>query len=283
MPGESGPDAGAAVEEVSSFSFEIPEGVQAGVTLKVTAPDNVQLHIPVSANVQGGDKMVMVKGAEGKWGIKHIVRAAETPAPSVPTPAGAAAGAAGAPALQTKTAEDIVCRAALKTTKGTIHMQIVPSWAPKGSQRFLQLITDKYYTDLAIYRAVPGFLVQFGVTSDTARVTKYEAIPDDELRGVPITEGMVCFAASGANTRTATICIFLHDFPQLGKKPWETPIGKVTDESLAVLRSIYTGYGDMPQCGGNGPDPIQLQDRGNSYILEEFPNIDFVESASWEC
>ena len=26
------------------------------------------------------------------------------------------------------------------------------------------------------------------------------------------------------------------------------------------LRSIYTGYGDMPQCGGSGPDPIQLQD-----------------------
>eukprot|EP00440_Ansanella_granifera_P033250 gb/GFBE01036075.1/.p1 GENE.gb/GFBE01036075.1/~~gb/GFBE01036075.1/.p1 ORF type:complete len:272 (+),score=78.18 gb/GFBE01036075.1/:1-816(+) len=267
-----------AAEEAETFSFEVPEGVTPGTTMKVVAPDGVQLHIPTPGNVKPGDQMALQKNPEtGKWGIKHIIRS-EKPGKTPATTE-----------LKTKTAEEIamdlsqahVCKATLQTTKGAINIRICPMWAPKGAQRFLQLITDKYYTDLAIYRAVPGFLIQFGVTSNTVQSSKYEAIPDDELRGVPVTEGMVCFAASGANTRAATICIFLGEFPQLGKNSWETPIGKVCDEDLAVLRSIYTGYGDMPQCGGSGPDPIQLQDKGNSYIVEEFPKCDFVESATW--
>eukprot|EP00434_Breviolum_minutum_P045023 symbB.v1.2.040282.t1/scaffold7123.1/size13202/2 len=244
------------VEEVTSFSFEIPQGVKEGVKLKVVAPDQVTLHIPVPNNVVAGDKMVMVKSLDGKWGIKHVVRGEGHAAPALPMPA------------QTKSADDVardlsqpyVCTVELRTTKGMIILRVVPSWAPKGAQRFLQLITDKYYTDLPIYRAVPDFLIQFGVSGDADQNWKYEAIEDDESRGVPFLEGMVCLAASSQNSRMATLCIFLTDFPQLGKKSWETPFARVSEESLPVLRSIYTGYGDMPQCGGSGPDPIQLQD-----------------------
>jgi len=277
------PEEAETVEEVLSFSFEIPENAAPGVTLKVVAPDNVQLHIPVAANILPGDMMTMQKVADGKWGIKHVARAEATPVQAVPPALNAGEVVMRSAAqLEKDLSQPHVCRATLNTTKGAINIRIMPSWAPKGTQRFLQLITDKYYTDLAIYRAVPDFLIQFGVTSDPSRNDKYEAIQDDELRGIPVEEGMVCFAASGANTRTATICIFLGTFSELGKNPWETPIGKVTDESLAVLRSIYTGYGDMPQCGGAGPDPIQLEDKGNGYILEEFPKCDFVESAGWD-
>jgi len=265
------------VEEVTSFSFEIPQGVKEGVKLKVVAPDQVTLHIPVPNNVVAGDKMVMVKSLDGKWGIKHVVRGEGHAAPALPMPA------------QTKSADDVardlsqpyVCTVELRTTKGMIILRVVPSWAPKGAQRFLQLITDRYYTDLPIYRAVPDFLIQFGVSGDADQNWKYEAIEDDESRGVPFLEGMVCLAASSQNSRMATLCIFLTDFPQLGKKSWETPFARVSEESLPVLRSIYTGYGDMPQCGGSGPDPIQLQDRGNSYIKESFPKCDYVESAEW--
>ena len=44
----------------------------------------------------------------------------------------------------------------------------------------------------------------------------------------------------------------------------QTPCADAFDV-FARLRSIYTGYGDMPQCGGSGPDPIQLQD---SYSMQ---------------
>ncbi|CAE8743909.1 unnamed protein product, partial [Polarella glacialis] len=267
--------AAAIEEEAIAFSFEVPDGVQTGVVLKVMAPDNVQLHIPCPGNVQPGDRMTMQKTADGKWGIKHIVRPEAPPAAPVLESFAREVACRPDAQLEKDLNEPHVCTTVLTTSKGDIRLRIVPSWAPKGSQRFLQLVMDKYYTDLAIYRAVPDFLVQFGVVNDPARNSKYEAIEDDDLRGIPVTEGMVCFAASGADTRVATICIFLGEFPQLGKNSWETPIGKVCDESMALLRSLYTGYGDMPQCGGSGPDPIELEDKGNDYITEHFPQCDF--------
>mmetsp|Transcript_33377 Transcript_33377/g.74387 ORF Transcript_33377/g.74387 Transcript_33377/m.74387 type:complete len:575 (+) Transcript_33377:122-1846(+) len=168
----------------------------------------------------------------------------------------------------------------LYTTKGPILVRVVPSWAPLGVARFLDLIDDGYYSEIAIYRAVPGFLVQFGIIKDPQRSSRYERIRDDPLVGVPVEEGSVVFAASGPNTRKATICIFLADYPELGHSPWETPLGKVSAESLQTLHDIFTGYGDIPQCGGAGPDPIKLEDLGNSYITSNFPESDFVIGAS---
>mmetsp|Transcript_51369 Transcript_51369/g.122057 ORF Transcript_51369/g.122057 Transcript_51369/m.122057 type:complete len:568 (-) Transcript_51369:62-1765(-) len=168
----------------------------------------------------------------------------------------------------------------LYTTKGPLLIKVVPSWAPMGAARFLELIDDGYYSEIAIYRAVPDFLVQFGIIKDLQRSSRYDRIRDDPLVGVPVEEGSVVFAASGANTRKATICIFLADYPELGHSPWETPLGKVCGESLQTLHDIFTGYGDIPQCGGSGPDPLKLEDMGNSYITTNFPECDFVIGAS---
>jgi len=274
---------GEAKMVAKSFAFEIPEGIKAGVTLKVRAPDGVQLHIPLPASVHGRDRMCMTKSAEtGKWGIKHVERAdepAEPPAIAV-EPQGQVTRRSDAE-LEKDLGDRNVCLVSLSTTKGDIRIRLVPSWAPNGAKRFLELVTNKYYTDLAIYRAVPKFLVQFGVTDDAKRNTCYEPIPDDQVRGVPITAGTVCFAASGPNTRATTLCIFLESFKQLGGNSWETPIGKVSPESMSVLNSLHTSYGDMPQCGGGGPDPITLEEQGNTYIKESFPACDFVASAEW--
>lgn len=270
--------------DAAEFAFDLPEGVEKGTVLQVKAPDGVLLKIPTPGNVCAGDRMHMEKSAStGKWGIKHVVRcevAPEPPAPLMVEKSGELPRRADEE-LAADLIEGNVQIVKFETSKGPLKIRVVPSWAPRGAQRFLQLVTNKYYADLAVYRAVPGFLVQFGVVNDVARTSQYEAIPDDLLRGVPIVDGTVCFAAAGANTRTATICIFLGEFPQLGVNQWETPIGKVCEESMGVLHSIFTGYGDMPQCGGAGPDPIQLEELGNDYITENFPACDFVKSAEW--
>lgn len=267
----SGQEVAEAQSEMA-FAFKIPEGCPVNTVLKVKAPDGLQLSIPLPANVLGGDEMHMVK-RDGRWGVQHVVRCAvDDPEPE-----------------QTRTEEQLdaelndvnTCLVELVTSKGPLRIRVCPSWAPFGAQRFLQLVADGYYRDVAIYRAVPNFLIQFGIVKDTSRSERYEALQDDLLRGVPFLEGMVCFAAAGANTRKATLCIFLAKVPQLGQQPWETPFGRVLPESYEVLRSINTEYGDMPQCGGSGPDPIELQERGNRYIYEEFPNCDWVKSATW--
>jgi len=261
------------------FAFDIPGSAKPGVTLHVRAPDGVLLKIPLPGNVYPGDRMAMKKNPEtGKWGIKHVVRN-EEPAVAV-EPNGQVTRRSDAQ-MEMDLSCSNVCIVTLETSKGDLRIKVVPAWAPKGAQRFLQLVTDRYYTDVAVYRAVPDFLIQFGVIDDRERSEKYEALTDDLIRGVPIQDGSVCFAAAGPNTRTATVCIFLGEYPQLGGNPWETPIGKVAPESMKVLHSIHTGYGDMPQCGGKGPDPVQLEELGNNYIRANFPKCDFVSAARW--
>ena len=54
--------------------------------------------------------------------------------------------------------------------------------------------------------------------------------------------------------------------------------GKVV-EGQAVIDSLYNGYGDGPPQG-NGPNQGQLQARGNAYLKESFPSLDYIKSAA---
>lgn len=263
-----------------AFSFEVPQ-CEPGSKLKVPAIDGVTLHIPVPENVRPGDEMFMAKGEDGNWRIDKVVRPVRQPAESPP----AAAGWRSAEEMLADCEGPEAVAVALETTKGPILMKIVPSWSPLGAQRFLELVDDGYFQDIAIYRAIQGGLLQFGVVKSTdPRSARYSRLPDDVLKGIPYAEGVVSFAAAGPGTRKSTICIMKADFrTQLGKgalgtPSTETPIGMVSPMSMRVMHSI-TCLGDIPQCGGRGPDPGKLEELGNDYIRAEFPTCDFVRSA----
>ena len=51
----------------------------------------------------------------------------------------------------------------------------------------------------------------------------------------------------------------------------------LNEESLASLRRVYTGYGDMPPWG-SGPTPSVLSAEGNTYLEHNFPNVDYIQS-----
>merc|ERR1719272_1805916 len=173
----------------------------------------------------------------------------------------------------------------LQTTKGPINIKVVPKWAPLGVRRFLQMVNDGFYKDISIYRGIPGGLIQFGaLQGNDPRTTAYEKLTDDPLVGIPYAEGMVGFAAAGPGTRKYTVCIIKADFrTQLGKGAHgtpspKTPFGMVAPESMALMHSI-TCLGDIPQCGGKGPDPGMIEQQGNAYIRSQFPTCDFVTAA----
>jgi cyclophilin family peptidyl-prolyl cis-trans isomerase len=266
----------------AAFSFVVPQCAP-GATLSVNAPDGVKLKIPLPENILSGDELFMGKDAEGKWGITKAVRGASAPLPPAP-----------AILPQWRSAEEMVADCVepevatvrLDTSKGPIFLKIVPKWAPIGAKRFLELVDDGYYGDIAIYRAIQGGLLQFGVVQDTdPRSTKYSKLEDDTLVGIPYAEGVVSFAAAGPGTRKSTVCIMKADFRtqlgkgQLGSRSTETPIGMVCTESMDVMHSI-TCLGDIPQCGGKGPDPGKLEAMGNAYIRTQFPTCDFVRAAA---
>ena len=144
------------------------------------------------------------------------------------------------------------------------------------------MVNDGFYTDIALFRSVPKFVVQFGIP-DTATTAKDEAlrskyagssnaINDDPSVGNAVARGVLSYAGSGANTRSSQLFFAYADQPHLGKQPWEVPFGKLRDEaSLAVLDSFHQGYGDTV-------NQAALEEEGNAYIARDFPLIDFVRT-----
>lgn len=50
------------------------------------------------------------------------------------------------------------------TTKGTLNIEVHPSWAPLGAERFLHMVNSNFFsTRVGLFRALEGFLVQFGL------------------------------------------------------------------------------------------------------------------------
>ena len=66
------------------------------------------------------------------------------------------------------------------TTAGPWTVEVHPSWSPNGAKRYLELVEDGFFTNLPLFRAVPGFLVQFGISMDKDKNKKWEeTIADD--------------------------------------------------------------------------------------------------------
>ena len=179
-------------------------------------------------------------------------------------------------AVKTKN-PDVSSRVSCETTKGPLLIEIYRDWAPLGADRFLELVRDGFYTDIALFRCVRDFLTQFGI-SDKPKYKHWhnKNIPDDPPLHIPIRKNYLSYAGGGANTRSTQLFIAFEDLNFLGKEPWETPFGMVV-EGQATLDSFYKDYGDIPPFGA-GPDQQKLHNKGNDYIRSEFPNTDFILS-----
>ena len=169
------------------------------------------------------------------------------------------------------------------TTKGKLEIEVNHAWAPIGAAHFLDMVKDEYYTDIALFRSVPEFIVQFGINDRTAPELRQKymhsrPLDDDPHVGNKVLRGTLTYAGGSAHSRTSQLFFAYADQAHLGKQPWEVPFGKLRDEaSLKVLDSFYKGYGDMAPWG-NGPSPSDLEEHGNGYIRAEFPETDFIKT-----
>ena len=56
-----------------------------------------------------------------------------------------------------------------RTTAGPLAIAVHPAWAPRGAARFLRMVRGGFFAAPApLFRAVAGFLVQFGLSGDPA-------------------------------------------------------------------------------------------------------------------
>lgn len=204
-------------------------------------------------------------------------KAAPPPAPVSALPAGANPALLD-PKLATETAPDSY-RVKFDTTKGEFVVKVTRAWAPNGADRFYNLVKIGYYNDIAFFRVVDGFMVQFGIhgIGDVNKVWRNARIQDDPATHHN-TRGQVTFATAGPNTRTTQVFINFGDNSNLDSQGF-APFGEVEGNGMEVVDSLYKGYGEGYPHGG-GPDQGRLQMKGNSYLKESFPEMDYVKTAS---
>jgi peptidyl-prolyl cis-trans isomerase A (cyclophilin A) len=167
-----------------------------------------------------------------------------------------------------------------ETTKGDVVIQVHRDWSPVGADHFYQLVTKHYYDDNAFFRAIKGFVVQFGMNGDPKVTARWNAntIPDDP-HNKPNKPGTVVFAqTSRPASRTTHIFINLGDNSESLDSMGFTPFGEVIS-GMDVVQNLYVGYGDAPPEGG-GPDQEALAHGGNAYLQKEFPKLDYIKKAT---
>jgi peptidyl-prolyl cis-trans isomerase A (cyclophilin A) len=168
-------------------------------------------------------------------------------------------------------------KAQFNTTQGKFVIEVTRSLAPNGADRFYNLVRSGYFTDVAFFRVVSGFMCQFGIHGDPNVSAKWReaTIPDDPVKGSN-TRGTITFATAGPNTRTTQLFINFRDNAGLDAQGF-SPFGKVV-EGMDVVDKINSEYGDGPPFG-SGPNQGRIQNDGNAYLKKDFPNLDYIKSA----
>ncbi len=164
-----------------------------------------------------------------------------------------------------------------ETTKGNFVVKAHRTWSPYGADRLFELASGGVYNGVPMFRMLPGKLVQFGLTGDSAVDAGWEArsIPDEPVLTGNV-RGRVSFARAGAKTRSSQIFINLrnnsprYDTVNAQGVIGYPPIAEVV-EGMNVLDSLEGRYGNAPS---------ELQDsisiRGIRWLDAKFPGLDRV-------
>jgi peptidyl-prolyl cis-trans isomerase A (cyclophilin A) len=163
------------------------------------------------------------------------------------------------------------------TTKGDFTVQVTRAWAPRGADRFYNLVRSGFFTDCAFFRVLTGFMAQFGISPNPAiaRVWETAKIPDDRVIESN-KRGRITFATAGPNTRTTQLFINFGNNASLDGQGF-APFGEVID-GMDVVDKLYAEYGEGAP-GGRGPDQGKIQAEGKAYLDRNFPKLDRILSA----
>ena len=207
-------------------------------------------------------------GPREKAAPEAAPEAVATPVPTPPPPL-------LDPEQATETAPDRF-KVRFDTTEGTFVVDVHRDWAPKGADRFYNLVKLGYYDDVTVFRVVDDFMAQFGIHGDpkVSAVWRNTQFPDDPVTQSN-TRGMVTYAKTQApDSRTTQVFINYKDNSFLDDTGF-APFGRVV-EGMAVVDKLHSGYGG---ASAGATEQSRGQAEGNAYFRSEFPKLDHIETA----
>ena len=161
------------------------------------------------------------------------------------------------------------------TSQGPVVVEVTRAWAPRGADRFYNLVKAGFYDGVRFFRVLREprpFMAQFGINGDPAlsAVWRGATIADDPVKESN-RRGMVTFATAGPNTRTTQVFINYADNSFLDGQGF-APFGRVAD-GMDVVDKLYAGYGEWDPPG-RGPNVARIQTQGNTYLDAQYPRLD---------
>jgi peptidyl-prolyl cis-trans isomerase A (cyclophilin A) len=169
----------------------------------------------------------------------------------------------------------------LETTKGAIVIECVRAWAPRGADRFYELVQSGYFNDAALFRIRPKTWVQFGIAGDpkVAQAWRPKTIPDDPFQPEHgSVRGTVFFAWAVPNGRTTQVVINLRDNREVHDKEPFVPFGRVV-QGMDVADALFDEYGETAGGGIRAGKQDPVFEGGNNYLRKNFPKLDYITTA----
>ena len=164
-----------------------------------------------------------------------------------------------------------------ETSKGAFTVEVNRDWAPRGVDRFYDLVRHRFFDGQKFFRVRAGFIAQFGLHGDPRVIAawKHRTIPDDPVKQTNA-RGTLAFAMTGPDTRSTQIYINLADNTRLDGEGF-APFARVVS-GMDVVDSLYSRYGESAGGGMRGGKQGPIEEGGNAYLEREFPKLDFIRS-----
>ena len=163
-------------------------------------------------------------------------------------------------------------KAKFEMSRGDVIIEVTRDSAPRGADRFYNLVKNGFFDDQRFFRVVPGFIVQWGIHGDpkVSAIWREADFTDDPVKWSNL-RGTITFATSGPNSRTTQMFINFGNNRGLDRQGF-SPFGKVI-KGMEHVDAIYSGYAQRPDQG-------RIQAQGNEYLKKEFPKLDFIKKTS---
>ncbi len=170
----------------------------------------------------------------------------------------------------------------IATSAGDFTIEAHRDWAPRGADRFYNLVRAGFYNGSRFYRVVPNYIAQFGIAGDpaVAAVWRSESFPDDTAPLRNNERGSVAFAMTGPNARTTQVYINLKDNAKNDGQGFAI-FGRVVS-GWEVVEKLYSGYGEGSGGGMRAGKQAPLFEGGSAYLDREYPKLDRLLKASIE-
>ena len=156
------------------------------------------------------------------------------------------------------------------SANGTLKISVHRSMAPLASNAFLEMVNGHHFDHNYIFRAVEGFIVQFGIPPERRhdKFAKVNIDPPPANAWIRSNvRGSLNFA--GGNSALGQAYINRKHNPHLDKEKGSLPFATVDEQSMSIIDSIYSYKEGLGQ--------VKAVKKGDDEVKRLFPHMSRIE------